>query len=536
MAARMLVLLLLYQLFCAANAVDPLVKLDCNTYAGVAQANGITQWLGMRFAAPPVGDLRFEPPEDAPCTRGVQAADHFGKLCFATGNTVVDETKGEDCLFINVWAPSNATARAKLPVYFFIQGGGFNDLTNPYFDGRGLIQASGDSIIVVTFNYRVGPYGFITDGDTITPNIGLLDQRKALEWVQDYISQFGGDPGHVVLGGDSAGAASVSLQLTAYNGKATDLFHAGAAESVSFATVLTVKESQYLYDNFAIRLGCVGKDSLACLKSKSATELQAMNMGIPYPGSAGTPVYTWNPVLDGSLISDYPYNLYAQGKFVKVPVIIGDDTNGGTVFTPRTISTLGGSLNFLHTQFPYLTFEQLDEISSLYPNTNLTCPNPGCYWRQVSDAYGDMRYMCPGLFISTAMAQHGVGQSYNYRYNVEDPEQVAEGEGVPHTVELAAIWGPENMGEGSDPPASYYPNGSNAAAVPMMQGYWTSFIRTFDPNKYREPGSAIWEVWSQRAQSRMLFETGGKSRMEILDDKTKNRCDYFSDIGVDIRQ
>lgn len=91
-----------------------------------------------------------------------------------------------------MYAPSNATSDSRLPVFFFIQGGGFSVNSNPNLNGTGLVNASGNNIVVVTINYRVGPYGFLTDGDTISPNNGLFDQRKALEWVQKYIAQFGG--------------------------------------------------------------------------------------------------------------------------------------------------------------------------------------------------------------------------------------------------------------------------------------------------------------------------------------------------------
>lgn len=184
------------------------------------------------------------------------------------------DTTSEDCLFLDIYAPTKATIQSKLPVFFFIQGGGFNSNGSPNHDGTGLITASNSSIIVVTLNYRVGPYGFITNGGAITANNGLRDQRKALEFVQRYITQFGGNPGHVVLGGNSAGAASISLHLAAYGGQNKGLFHAAAAESVSFATVLTVNQSQYQYDNFALKAGCAGTNSLACLRSKTAKQLQ----------------------------------------------------------------------------------------------------------------------------------------------------------------------------------------------------------------------------------------------------------------------
>jgi carboxylesterase type B len=135
-----------------------------------------------------------------------------------------------------VYAPSNANDKSMLPVYFFIQGGGFNFNSNANYDGSGLVAASGHEIVVVTFNYRVGPYGFlasqeIEDSPSASLNNGLKDQRKALEWVQKYISRFGGDPKHVVLGGDSAGAASIAYHLTAYGGRNDGLFVVSTLQS-----------------------------------------------------------------------------------------------------------------------------------------------------------------------------------------------------------------------------------------------------------------------------------------------------------------
>lgn len=390
---------------------------------------------------------------------------------------------------------------------------------------------------MVTINYRVGPYGFLTNGDELQLNNGLYDQRKAMEWVQDYISQFGGDPGHVVLGGDSAGAASISLHLAAFGGRDDGLFHAAAAESVSFATVLTVEESQYQYDNLALRLGCVGSsnESLACLRSKTAVELQDANINIPYPGAASEPRYMYNPVIDGDLIRELTYTAFADGNFVKVPIIVGDDTNGGTSFAPQDTSTLAQSNVWIKNQFPYVTLEQFAAINELYPNPNDTCPNVGCYWRQAADTYGEMRYMCPGLYVTAAYVDYGVPQSWHYRWNVEDPEQIAAGEGVPHTVELNAIFGPLNTNNNS--PLSYYSNGTNAYAVPVVQAYWTSFIRSYDPNTYRLNGTAEWQAWDDSTQQRILFDTGGVTSMESLaGSELMARCEYWYGIGVDIRQ
>ena len=435
---------------------------------------------------------------------------------------------------MNIWAPSNTTADSKLPVFFFIQGGGFNSNSNAYVNGTSLVIAGQMDMIVVTFNYRVGPYGFLVDGDKATPNNGLLDQRKAMEWVQKHISKFGGDPGHVTLGGDSAGAGSIAFQLSAYGGNDTGLFHAVAAESVSFATVLSKEQAVYQYENFALRLGCAGTKPLACIRSKSAEELQKVNFNIPYPGNGKAPLYMWNPVVDGALVPDVTYTVFEEGKFVKVPAIFGDDTNGGTVFTPRNASTLADSDQFLKSQFPFLSLGQLGKINDLYPNKNDSCPSPGCYWRQVSDAYGQMRYMCPGIYISSALTRYGVPDSWNYRYNVEDPKDMASGVGVPHTVEIHAVFGPGNGG--GDAPASYNKGQVNEPVTAVIQGYWASFIRTYDPNEYRHNGSVNWDAWSDKRKQRILFDTGGKTSMEKIGRDLEKKCDFFASIGAGIRQ
>ncbi|KAF4962441.1 hypothetical protein FSARC_9470 [Fusarium sarcochroum] len=505
-------------------AVDPTVNLGYSKYKGTNLGNGISEWLGMRYAAPPVEAMRFKLPQDPTRTRTIQDATKRGYACIGTSSDpkVIGDTESEDCLFINVWAPSHASSNDSLPVYFYIQGGGFNSNSNSHANGTGLIIAGDLDMVVVTINYRVGVYGFVSDGADVTPNIGLHDQRKALKWVQKHISKFGGNPRHVVIGGDSAGAASVSLHLSAFGGRDEGLFHGAAAESISFGTLLTAKESVYQYQNLAIRLGCVGadKDVLPCIRSKSAKEIQQVNKNIPYLGSSTAPLYMWTATIDNDLIPDVTYRLFEQGRFIKVPLITGDDTNG--------------EYEFLKAQFPFLTLEQLGNINDLYPNKNKTCPSPGCYWRQTSDAYGDMRYMCPSLYISNALAHYGVAQSWNYLYNVEDPAQMAEGLGVPHVVELNAIFGP-GLG-GDNPPASYFEGEKNAPVIPLVQGYWSSFIRSFDPNKYRHNSSVEWQAWSEEGKKRIVFETGGKTRIETPGQDLQKKCDYFATIGAQIRQ
>jgi carboxylesterase type B len=182
------------------------------------------------------------------------------------------------------------------------------------------------NIVVVNFNYRVGPWGFLAGQEVLADgsvNNGLRDQRLALEWVQQYISLFGGDPGHVTMGGDSAGAQSVNLQVTAYGGRDDGLFHATAAESQSFSGLRTVEENQFAYDNLVIRTGCASKaDTLACLRSLSAAELQQQNINTPFPGAQNPPLYMYGPTVDYDFISDVSAFIMNRVNLVSAPSIL----------------------------------------------------------------------------------------------------------------------------------------------------------------------------------------------------------------------
>ncbi len=251
----------------------------------------------------------------------------------------------------------------------------------------------------------------------------------------------------------------------------------------------------------------------------------------------------WNPVLDNDLVQDYTRTAFNNGKFIRVPVIFGDDTNAGTIFTPRGTSNLNQSSQFLQSQFPYLTSAHLKRIGQLYPNDGPDFSNAGTWWRQVSNAYGDMRYMCPTLWISSTLARYGLKGNWNYRYNVEDPTQMQRGLGVPHTAELSAIWGAGNTNGAA--PASYRTGEQNEWIVPMVQGYWVSFIKTLNPNTLRAKGSPLWDEFMLPDEQndaanadwrRMLFDTSNTTGVEEVGTSVRTRCQYLDSIGVALRQ
>lgn len=203
-----------------------------------------------------------------------------------------------------------------------------------------------------------------------------------------------------------------------------------------------------------------------------------------------------------------------------------DDTNEGTVFAPRDVKDITSSENFLRNQFPALTRAQLARYNTFY---GLDVQTPAPYWHHVSAAYGETRYICPGIQLSNALSSHNHPLVWNYRYNVLDPDQVAAGLNVPHTAESSAIWGPDYV----DAPASYRTTNKNI--VPVMQGYWTSFIRSFDPNTYRHPGTPVWEKWVVGGWQRIRLEAN-TTAMEVVNDGQQKRCNFLNSIAVDIKQ
>ncbi|KAF4967008.1 hypothetical protein FSARC_5380 [Fusarium sarcochroum] len=531
--SNMLLVTALALLLTSANAVAPVVGLAYGKYKGKDLGNGVTQWLGMRYAAPPVGDLRFMPPQDPVRSRQTKDASRWKLKCIGGGasSRLIGKTQSEDCLFINVFAPTNATTKSKLPVFFYIQGGGFNSNSRPTINGTALINASDMNMVVVTINYRVSIFGFLTYGDKMQPNIGLLDQRKALQWVNKHIHKFGGNPKHVTIGGSSSGGASVAFHLTAYGGRDDRLFHAAAAESMSILPTSTLEGAAYQGNSVAAWVNCTDGDVIACLRNKTVYEIQDANFVFPYPGSTTLPESMWGPVVDGTFVQDALYSSFAQGKFVRVPSIIGATTNEGYGFLhPPNPSSQSEVNSFFQAEYPLLNSTQMDQINALYPNQNTACPSSGCFTGQMADSYGDTRFMCPGVNFSGLMSSWMPNKTWNYWYNVQD----TVGGRVSHSAAVYAVWGPQ-FASGS-PPLSYLAGGINANETTVVQAYWASFIRSYDPNTFRYANTSLWGAYSTAVRQRMVFDSAGQTSTQNMTQITQDRCEYFGSIGTLVRQ
>jgi carboxylesterase type B len=319
------------------------------------------------------------------------------------------------------------------------------------------------------------------------------------------------------LGGASAGAASVVLQLTAYGGRDDKLFQAAAAESQAFPPIRNVTDNQWAYDALLKRTGC---QNITCLKSLDAVSFQnaVRNFKPSFPGGKSAPLFFWNPTLDYDFIKDYTYNEVNAGHFVKVPTIFGDTTHEGLGFTPVSTNSLQSAMQFVVNQFPNLDKKDFSRVLDEWsPPINIQ-HDPK--WRDfASDVYGHIRYICPGLNISHAYAENGTVPTWQYRWNV--------GRAL-HVEELGPIWN----------------NGSTPARV-FMQSYMASFIRSYDPNKHvaeyllssgTELTSPDWTVFGDGNGKRLLFDNEDDVSMEAVSQEERDKCDLITELGIQLEQ
>ncbi len=215
---------------------------------------------------------------------------------------------------------------------------------------------------------------------------------------------------------------------------------------------------------------------------------------------------------------------FDNGRYLKVPVIAGTCTDEGTKNVPQRTNTTGQALRFINDQaFDVLSNVSLGIIDQVYISQDQPVfPNSGPKWRQLANAHGDFRAHCITARLQNALARDGV-KTYNYRYAVLDQEQEALGFGAYHTVELNGVFGPNNT-DGA-PPKSYFT--SNAAIVPITMAYWTSFVKTLDPNAQKIPGTPDWLPWlGPDDRSRLRFQTNN-TLMEKMNDTQRGNCEMF---------
>jgi para-nitrobenzyl esterase len=332
----------------SASTTDPtIVTVESGTVQG-AMTGAVLSFKGIPFAAPPVGNLRWQPPQAPAAWSGIRQSTSFGHDCMQANDPAVTPlatTPSEDCLYLNIWRTTNsavgAAQNAKLPVMVWIYGGGYvvGGTSIPQYDGT---QFAKQGVILVTLNYRIGRFGFFAhpalsaaQSGQVLGNYGYMNQIAALKWVQLNIANFGGDPANVTLFGESAGGESIHNLLTSPsaaglfqkaidesgNGRVNQYY--GRSLTRNAKTVGASAEEQGTV--FAQEFGIMGTDAnaLQALRALSADQvvdgLDVTTLNTPH----NVATFSGGAIIDGKLVLDEPQNLYNSGQFAKVPLMLG---------------------------------------------------------------------------------------------------------------------------------------------------------------------------------------------------------------------
>ena len=287
--------------------------------------NGVTKFLGIPYAKPPVGALRWMPPQPVAKWTGVRRAYKFGPTCAQVttlGPFAGPPNSNEDCLYLNVFTQDT---KAKLPVLVWIHGGGYFDGASNDYDPTKLVTKG--KLVVVTLNYRLNLFGFMAhpaldaEGHAVG-NYGLMDMQAALKWVQRNITAFGGDPGNVTLGGQSAGAGASAANV--FSPGAKGLFHRAIFQSGGYTPFVPKSVAQEKGKKFAAAAGCTSGDIAKCLRAVPAAKIAAL----AGTASETSPLIT-NPMVDGTVIPEQEIDLIRSGKFNQVPIMMGTTRDEG---------------------------------------------------------------------------------------------------------------------------------------------------------------------------------------------------------------
>lgn len=314
------------------------IKTTSGEVSGLATKDGVVAYLGIPYAAPPVGALRWSAPRPGRPWTGVRAAAEYGPPCFQArwaGPSPDLTAMSEDCLTLNVWVPPHKPG-ALLPVMVYIHGGGFFAGASGNAEPVDQIALATQGVIVASMNYRLGIFGFLSHPDLskespagASGNYGLMDQIAALQWLKANIAAFGGDPGRVTIFGSSAGGSSV-LYLMA-SPLANGLFHRAISQSAAnvFGPLQYGNRAAFGHES-AEAEGVRFAADIASLRALAAGEVLAKARALMVLDPA-TPEF-W-PTVDGHIMPAHPADLFDQGRVATVPLIIGNTADDGTLFT-----------------------------------------------------------------------------------------------------------------------------------------------------------------------------------------------------------
>lgn len=489
-------------------ATGPRVQLQSGRIEGL-QHNGVDVFLGIPYARAPVGDLRWQRPLSATPWNGTRPAKQFGPHCMQAPfkKDSVAQAKveySEDCLTLNIWRPTHY--QQPLPVMVWLHGGGFVNGTaaEPEYDGQAFAR---DGVILVSLNYRLGRFGFFAHpalaGNLFRGNYGLMDQIKALRWLQDNIIAFGGDPNNVTLFGESAGGFSIGALLTSNFGR--NLFNKAIIQSGggrnNITPNLSWQQAAQSGIQFAAQHNISGDDkqALAQLRALPASALQGeLNLWTMHD-QANT--YS-GPMIDGRIISGEPQEAYRSGNFAHVPLLIGTNSLdlGFVIGQPADRKQV---------------FRQagLDETAAQQAYQQVKVPPKALAYRIAMQKLMTE----PARFMARQFTQQQV-PVWQYRFGYVAQSKQDELPGALHATEIPYVF--------NTLLATYHDalTHKDQQVADLMHQYWVNFAITGNPNGNDLP---LWPQYRPRQDQLFWFSDKGRDASAAIQDPQQAQLDVI---------
>ncbi|HEY6337670.1 MAG TPA: carboxylesterase family protein [Candidatus Sulfotelmatobacter sp.] len=467
---------------------QPIVKIQSGLLEGIhfgSEPNGAA-FLGIPYATPPLGDLRWKPSEPVQSWKGTRIAAQFGSPCSQLSAPWFQYIEGnEDCLYLNVWT-TELRASANRPVVVYFHGGsntqGYSQMTplGPPFSRMGLV--------VVSANYRLGPFGFLAHPALTAEsehhssgNYGLLDQVQALKWVKENIREFGGDPNRVTVMGQSAGAVDICLLMASplaqglferailESGECQDTLNEDIRMPIKYNLITTTGESSG--ERLAKGLGVTGGPE-ALQSLRGIPETQILKAWKNDPG------LHFDAIVDGWIIPRQPSRIFAEGKQMRIPILVGSNADEATVFGHNDLKTVDDYKRHLQQD----TGEYSEEEFDMYP-VRSDADVPLRSIQLESDEFACAAY-------SIAQANTSVGlKSYLYYFTYIDPGKRSR---------LGAHHGEELFFMTDSFPSDWEHTSEDQQLGKLMRRYWVEFVSTGDPNF---DGAPHWPAYNDKSVS-----------------------------------
>ena len=502
------------------------IATDKGSISGVLdKESGVCSYKGVPYAAPPAGALRFSNPREHDAWARTLAADKYQNSCLQfpmmSGGSDSTIEGDEDCLYLNVWHRAGAPDALR-PVMVFIHGGGFIYGSGHMDPNEGTKLSQFGDVVVVTINYRLGPFGFLVhpalrDAEGHIGNYGLYDQTFALKWVNKNIAAFGGDPNNVTIFGESAGGMSVGMHIISPVSKG--LFHKAIIESAPVVLITKdVARMEQIGIKAAEKAGC-GDPSLAaqCLRDMPAADiLKSMRGGILFVNDPETTI-PFEPVIGEAFLPDNPLKMFRDGRYpTDMPVILGTNKDEASYFVAgRSINSAADFDKEAHSDAEKIhNALQADVFSgdflALYAVNAYDTPK-----KAYSDLVCDVGFTCPTRLLADLLSQNST-PTYLY-YFTKTPTPAVKDWGAFHGAELPFVFGNFqflNM---------KFPTKGNKALAKKVIQLWTSFARTGTPAAEEAPA---WPAYEALAQPYLILDeeitTGTKLKFD--------RCRLFEDV------